>query len=141
MICDDAERALSEAGFLGLFGKGAARRRLAEAEQRYNHCEAEATALQRAHDAATSKVARLQYAFDKEQARRRADRASEIQHARADVALAAECETVATDPPTARRGIDAVEDVARVRLQVQATVPLSDADRSANEDASTLAPR
>jgi hypothetical protein len=140
--CDEAERELAEAGFLWLFGRGATRRRLAEAEQRYNQCTDEATALQRAHDSAASKAFRMQQTFDKQKARRQVECASEIQRAQADVALAIECETVATESrDLARRGIDAVEAVARARLQPQVAAPLNDADEPTSEETSAWTPR
>ena len=137
--CDVAERELAEAW---LFKRGAARRHLEEAQAAYDRYESDLAARAQAHYVARFKAARLQQAFDKEQARRRADRASEIQRAQSDVALAVESETVARESPDlVRRGIDAVENVARARLQTQAMAPLSDADGPTEQDASTWALR
>jgi hypothetical protein len=105
----------------GLFGRGAARRRLEAAQAKLEAArEASSRALEQLNDAKEGTV-ESQREFDRAERRRRAKHAVEERRAQAEAYFAMECERIAmARPELADQGFEAVADEARARLTARA---------------------
>jgi len=111
---DAAKTALEK---VGLFGRGAARRRLAAAQLEFDAAHEAFRDASDRHDDAKAEADLLQKDFDRAESQRRVDLAIEECKAKAEVALALECEIVAAESAEiAVEGHEAVEAAARARL-------------------------
>ena len=118
---DEARVALEEAECqmqdAGIFAKYGAKKRLAKAKEQFEICSERLRELLDAHKRAKVWLDDRQAAYERAEARRRADRVSWERRARADVEFAAACERVATESRgLALKGVRAVEQAAYERL-------------------------